>query len=96
MVRVVIRKHKGSKFTTHEDFKRAIQKLPHGLYSVSGLSRGWGTAYDVTAREVDLATMDGILQPFDEVMPSQRFHEFMESQESQVDRQRRLFMKRIE
>ena len=96
MVRIVIRKHKGSEFTTHEDFKAAIRKLPSGVYSVSGLSRGWGTSYDVTAREMDLAVREGILRPYDEIVPSQRFSEFMRSPESQVDRPRTLYIKRGE
>jgi hypothetical protein len=96
MVRMVIRKHKGSEFTTHEDFKAAIRKLPSGVYSVSGLSRGWGTSYDVTAREMDLAVREGILLYHDEIVPSQRFSEFMRSQKSQVDRPRKFYFKRGE
>jgi len=96
MVRLVVRKHKGSEFTTHEDFKAAIRKLPSGAYSVSGLSRGWGTSYEVTKREVDLAVQEGILYPYDEIVPSQRFREFMQSQENKVNRPRSLYLKRGE
>jgi hypothetical protein len=43
-----------------------------------------------------VSVRDGILRPYDEIVPSQRFSEFMRSMESQVDRQRTLYIKRGE